>query len=311
MNQKFIMERCMDKDLLDGVAMFLAVAEHKSFTTAAARLQVSPTAVSKSIRLLERRHGVSLFQRTTRRVALTEAGVSLFERLRPAVEDIDGAFEALNSFRDNASGTLRVTMTRSACTLLIEPMIEQFRLAHPDVHLDLTLDEGAVDLVESGFDAGIRLGEALAKDMVALRLTPDAVWSVVGSPAYFARAGRPRTPQDLMDHEGIQYRFVKSGVVHRWDFQVDGRKVMIDIGSRLTVNDRGALIKFARMGLGLAYVADFEAQRELAAGELEQVLLPFTPPGDGLYLYFPVRTQSQAKLRALIDALKPKRSTKG
>lgn len=295
----------MDKHLLDGVAMFLAVAEHKSFTLAGARLQVSATAVSKSIRVLERRHGVSLFQRTTRHVALTEAGDALYKRLRPAVEDIDGAFEALNGFRDNASGTLRVTMTRSACTLLIEPMIERFRLAHPDVHLDLTLDEAAVDLVESGFDAGIRLGEALAKDMVALRLTPGITWSIVGSPAYFARAGRPQTPQDLIGHEGIQYRFGGSGAIHRWDFQVDGRKVIVDSQSKITVNDRNTLLDFARMGLGLAYMGDFEVSRELARGELEQVLLPFTPPSDGLYLYFPVRTQSQAKLRAFIDALKP------
>ncbi|AMH44098.1 LysR family transcriptional regulator [Burkholderia sp. PAMC 26561] len=295
----------MDKDLLDGVTMFLAVAEHKSFTVAGARLKVSATAVSKSIRVLEQRHGVSLFQRTTGHVALTEAGDALYKRLRPAVEDIDGAFEALNGFRDNASGTLRVTMTRSACTLLIGPMVERFRLTHPDVHLDLTLDEAAVDLVESGFDAGIRLGEALAKDMVALRLTPDITWSIVGSPAYFARAGRPQTPHDLVDHEGLLYRFGGSGALHRWDFQVDDRKVIVDIPSKLTVNDRSTLGDFARKGLGLAYMGDFEVSRELASGELEQVLLPFTPPSDGLYLYFPVRTQSQAKLRAFIDALRP------
>lgn len=294
----------MDKDAFDGIAMFLAVAEHKSFTVAGSRMQVSPTAVSKAIRLLERRHGVPLFQRTTRRVALTEAGASLYARLRPAVEEIGGALEALGGFSTHASGTLRITMTRAACALLVEPTIERFRLLHPEVHLDLTLDEGVVDLVESGFDAGIRLGETLAKDMVALRLTPGVTWCVVGSPAYFARAGRPKAPADLMRHQGIQYRFVKSGLIHRWDFQVGRRKVWVDIDSKVTVNDRNTLVDLARRGLGLAYVAEFEAGRELAAGELEAVLAPYVPRSDGLYVYFPVRTQSQAKLRAFIDVLK-------
>ncbi|SDU68360.1 LysR family transcriptional regulator [Pseudomonas sp. SJZ083] len=291
----------MNHDPFDGLTEFLAVAEHKSFTLAATRLAVTPTAVSHAIKLLERRTGVLLFQRTTRRVALTEAGASLFARLRPAASEIDEALAVLSGFRDQPMGTLRITAPRLSGALLIEPLMPLFRQAYPQVGLDISLDDATVDLMESGFDAGIRLGESIEKDMIAVRLTPDLQWSVVGSPAYFAKAGKPLSPEELTRHACIGFRFASSGSAHRWEFRRDGRDFTVGVESGVLVNDRKLLISAARNGLGLAYACNLEIIDELANGQLERVLQPFVPLSSGLYLYFPSRTQTQPKLRAFID----------
>jgi len=291
----------VERSQLENIAPFLAVAEHLSFTRAAAVLGVTPTAVSKAIRNLEQRHGVILFQRTTRSVSLTEAGAALFKTLRHAADEIDSAFTVLNGFQDRPTGTLRLTLSRLVMSILIEPMLVEFRETCPDVTLDLSLNEGTVDIVSGNFDAGIRLGESIEKDMIAVRLTPEITWSIVGSPDYFARVGRPRVPEELTDHEAIFYRFVTSGVPHRWEFSEGTRQFTVEMKSRLIVNDRASLVSLARKGLGLAYVADVEAAADLAAGTLEPVLRDFIVPDTGLYLYFPTRTQSQPKLRAFID----------
>lgn len=291
----------MNHDPFDGLTEFLAVAEHKSFTLAATRLAVTPTAVSHAIKLLERRTGVLLFQRTTRRVALTEAGASLFARLRPAASEIDEALAVLSGFRDQPMGTLRITAPRLSGALLIEPLMPLFRQAYPQVSLDISLDDATVDLMESGFDAGIRLGESIEKDMIAVRLTPDLQWSVVGSPAHFAKAGKPLSPEELTRHACIGFRFASSGSAHRWEFRRDGRDFTVGVESGVLVNDRKLLISAARNGLGLAYACNLEIIDELANGQLERVLQPFVPLSSGLYLYFPSRTQTQPKLRAFID----------
>ena len=291
----------MNHDPFDGLTEFLAVAEHKSFTLAATRLAVTPTAVSHAIKLLAGRTGVLLFQRTTRRVALTEAGASLFARLRPAASEIDEALAVLSGFRDQPMGTLRITAPRLSGALLIEPLMPLFRQAYPQVGLDISLDDATVDLMESGFDAGIRLGESIEKDMIAVRLTPDLQWSVVGSPAYFAKAGKPLSPEELTRHACIGFRFASSGSAHRWEFRRDGRDFTVGVESGVLVNDRKLLISAARNGLGLAYACNLEIIDELANGQLERVLQPFVPLSSGLYLYFPSRTQTQPKLRAFID----------
>ncbi|WP_213767881.1 LysR family transcriptional regulator [Caballeronia sp. dw_19] len=290
---------------MDGIVPFLAVAEHLSFTRASLALDVSPTAISKTIQQLERRHGIVLFQRTTRSVVLTELGAAFYQRLRPAVVEIDDALEQLSSYQTRPTGTLRLTMSRIAMTLLVEPFVPEFCRAYPDVTLDLSLDEGTVDLA-SGLDAGIRLGETVEKDMVAVRLTPEIRWSVVGSPTYFAREGRPQKPEDLTQHEGIIYRFVTSGQRHRWEFNRRGRDFFVDMAGRIVVNERASLLSFARQGLGLAYVADLEAAEDLAAGRLESVLRDHIRPTTGMHLYFPARTQAQPKLRAFIDMARRK-----
>ncbi len=291
----------MNQDPFDGLTEFLAVAEHKSFTLAASQLGVTPTAVSHAVKTLERRTGVLLFQRTTRRVALTEAGSSLFIRLRPAASEIGDALAVLGSYRDQPMGTLRLTAPRLSGKLLIEPLVSRYRAAYPDVRLEISLDDATVDLVSEGFDAGIRLGESIEKDMVAVRLTPDLQWSVVGSPDYFARAGRPQTPEELTRHQGIGFRFLTSGTTHRWEFRRNGRDFTVGVEGALVVNDRHLLVAMARGGQGLAYACDFEVADDLASGRLESVLQPFVPLSSGLYLYFPSRTQSQPKLRAFID----------
>lgn len=299
----------MDKDKLDGLLPFLAVAEHLSFTRAARVLNVSPTAVSKSVQQLERRHGVTLFQRTTRSVALTEPGLALFERLRRTVADIDDALKLLSGYQTRPTGTLRLTMSRMAMMLLVEPHIPEFRERYPDVTLDLSLDEGTVDLATGRYDAGIRQEESVEKDLATVRLTPPVRWSVVGSPDYFARTGLPRKPEDLTMHEGILYRFVTSGQRHRWEFTRRGRDVMVDMEGRIIVNDRGSLLSLARKGLGLAYVADLEAADDLAAGRLESVLRDHIRPTAGMHLYFPSRAQVQPKLRAFIDVIRQRQSS--
>jgi DNA-binding transcriptional LysR family regulator len=288
-------------DPLDGVAVFLAVAEHRSFTGAALALGVTPTAVSKAIRALEARQGVMLFQRTTRRVALTEAGQAVFVRLRPAVSEISDAFAALGGFRDRPMGTLRITAPHGAVEPILGALVPAFRRAHPEVTLEISLDEAIVDLVGAGYDAGIRLGEAVEKDMVAVRLTPEIAWSVVGAPRYFEGRERPKQPEDLVRHEALHYRFPGAGALHRWSFRRGKRDFLVETKSGLVLNDRQMLVDCAVEGLGLAFVSTQESRRAVAQGLLESFLQAYIPVDSGLYLYFPERSQSQLKLRVFID----------
>lgn len=291
----------MDRSLLEHVVPFLAVAEHLSFTRAAARLGVTPTAVSKAIRQLETRHHVILFQRTTRSVALTEAGAALFRRLRRATDEIGDAFAVLDGYQDRPTGTLRLGLSRLVMGLLIEPLIAEFRESFPDVALELSLNDGAFDLTKCNCDAGVRLGETFEKDTSAVRLTPEVTWSVVGSPEYFAKAGRPRDPEDLIKHEAVLYKFTPSGAPSRWEFIRGSHEFSVEMRSNIIINDRSSLINLARQGLGLAYVTDVEAGADLVAGRLESVLRDFIPADSGFYLYFPSGAQNQPKLRAFID----------
>ena len=293
----------MIADPLDGVTPFLAVAETSSFTAAAGRLGVTPTAVSKEIRLLEARHGVTLFQRTTRRVALTEAGHAVFMRLRPAAAEVSEAFAGLSGFRDGPMGTLRITAPRSTSDLF-SVLVPVFRQAYPDVVMEVSLDDATIDIVAAGCDAGIRLGESVEKDMVAIRLTPEITWSVVGAPSYLAKMERPKTPEDLVRHQAIRYRFLSSQTLHRWGFKRGKREFLVDVQGGLIVNDRSLLIDFAVKGLGLAYVSDREVQSQVAAGQLEPLLRSYIPSDAGLYLYFPERSQTQLKLRVFIDMVR-------
>ena len=291
----------MKTSAFDGVETFLAVAELNSFTAAALRLGVTPTAASKAIKAMENRHGVILFQRTTRSVSLTEAGESLFASMRPAASQIVDAFAALNAYHNRPRGTLRLTVPRALGALLLKPLISQFRRSCPEVKVDISLDDGAVDLVALGFDASVRLGQSVAQDMVAVKMTSELRWSVVGSPGYFAASGRPSTPEELVDHETIRYRFVSSGAIHRWKFVRNNQSFHVETNGGLIVNDTTLIAEFARQGLGLAYMADMEVAADISRGRLERVLESFIPNSTGLYLYFPVRTQNQTKLRAFID----------
>ena len=286
--------------LFDGIAVALAVEEHRSFTQAARALGVSAAAVSQSVRALERRLGLPLFQRTSRRVALTEAGRAFCEQVRPAAEQVAEAHEHLNGYRQRPVGHLRLTAPRIAFAPVLQPLLARFRSEYPDISLEVSLDDAAVGL-ERGFDAGIRFGAAVDEDMVGIRLTPDVRWCVFGAPSYLAHRGRPRTLDELVDHECLVYRFPTSRALHRWELMRGRRVVALDVRGRLVTDDSQSLIAMAVQGMGLTYSADLIALPEVAAGRLEVVLERHGRRTPGLHLYFPKRMQSQTKLRAFID----------
>jgi|TARA_A100001391_G_C5082334_1_gene280226 DNA-binding transcriptional LysR family regulator len=294
----------MDRNFFDGIVHFLAVAEAGSFTAAARKLDVSPTAVSKAIRVLEVRHGTKLFQRTTRSVALTEAGATLFARLGKARAEVDEALKDLASAQAVPAGTLRLTMPRSIMPALIEPHLAQFQTRCPMVRLDISLNDRPVNLVAEGFDAGIRLGEAIDKDMIAVRLTGEVRWAIAASPAYWDREGRPESLDGLAGRRAILYRFPGSRSLHIWEFVRNGKTVQVGMETGLVVDDRAAIVRMAVRGLGPCFVQEMEVAQEVARGDLELMFKDHIPPDDGVFLYFPASMQSQPKLRVFIDAMR-------
>lgn len=291
-------------DSLDGLPVFLAVARSKSFTAAAATLGVTPTAVSQKIKLLERRLGVVLFQRTTRRVALTEAGAGLFARLAPAIADVEDALGALAEHRGGRpSGTLRLTAPRPS-GWIVAPIVLELRARYPELVVEVSLDDAFVDLVAAGFDAGMRLGDAVEKDMIRVPITRETAWSIVGAPSYLAKAGRPKKPEDLLAHRTLRQRLIASGVVYRWELEKRGKTITIDSPAGIIVDDIALLATLAREGAGLAYVMDDVVADDLASGRLERVVASYVTKGPGICLYFPARTQEQPKMRALIEVVR-------
>ncbi|WP_379063783.1 LysR family transcriptional regulator [Mesorhizobium sp. UC22_110] len=294
----------MNRDLFDGLPHFLAVARHGGFTAAAEALDISPTAMSKAIRALETRYQTRLFQRTTRQVRLTEAGAELFQRLDRAANEISDALEALSTAQSVPAGTLRLTIPRSAMRYPIQPIIEHFQLLYPKVVLDISLNDALVDLVAEGFDAGIRLGEAIDKDMIAVRLTPENRWAIAATPDYLARSGTPRRLEDLPRHKAILFRFPSSRALHIWEFERGGRTIRVKMPQQLIVDDRLALVRLVKAGIGLGYVQELEVHEEVERGELQLLFADQIGKDDGIFLYFPAATQSQPKLRAFIDVVR-------
>jgi DNA-binding transcriptional LysR family regulator len=291
-------------DELTGLMTLLAVADKRSFTAAAAVLRVTPSAVSQTLRALEQRVGVRLVQRTTRSVGLTEAGERFVARLRPALEGVRSAFEALAELRDQPAGTLRLNVPRLAYQRMLEPHLGAFLAEYPGIHLDLVIEDAYANIIESGCDAGIRIGEMVERDMVAMRIGPDESPAVVGSPGYFAARPRPRRPRDLQEHSCINFRRVRRGDVYRWEFTEHGKDIEVAVDGRFTANDGEALIAAALAGVGLAYVFESSVREHLAAGRLIRVLEAFCPPFPGLFLYYPSRVGLAPKLQALIEFLK-------
>ena len=289
---------------LGELAAFAAIAREGNFRRAAAQLELKPSTLSSAMRALESRLGVRLLNRTTRSVSLTEAGQQLFATLAPALEEIDAALETVNGFRAHPMGRLRLSVPRSVAASLILPLFRHFSERYPDIVLELAADNGFVDIVKEGFDAGVRLGESVAPGMVAVRITPDMSRAVVGAPAYFARHPLPQTPNDLRAHNCIGYRKISSGELHRWAFAKDGETLNIAVRGNLILDDAGLMLDAATDGIGLAYTADSYAAPYLANGRLQRVLADWCPPFPGFYLYYPGRRQISAALRALIDALK-------
>jgi DNA-binding transcriptional LysR family regulator len=288
-------------DPFDGLSEFLAIARRGSFRGAATELGVTPGAVSQALHALERRLGLPLFHRTTRRIALTEAGETLLAQLRPAAETITGTLDDLTRLRAQPSGTLRLLVHRMALPHVIEPILPAFRHAYPDVKVEIAVDDGQVEVVGGGYDAGIRIGEFIDGDMVAVRASPAFGWVVLGSPSYFATHGRPLVPEDLARHECVRFRLPGNGKVYRWEFERDGQALTIDPPGSILVNDASLLRSLALAGMGLIYTASLLAAAEVAAGLLEPVLVPFAPARDALFICFPRSSRNQPKLRAFVE----------
>lgn len=289
-------------DQLPAVAAFARVAQHASFTRAAAELGVSPSALSQTVRALETKLGMRLLNRTTRRVGVTEAGAQFLQRVLPALEQLGAAFSELDELRGKPTGTLRLNLPRMAMTTIFAPILGEFCRAYPGIRLDLVADDRFVDLVGEGYDAGIRLGERLAQDMIAIRATREQRIAVVGSPEYFHHNPKPLQPADLHEHPCMRFRF-SSGVIYRWEFGRDGKDFEIDVDGPLICNDNGLMISAAKQGIGLTHIMEELVQRELQSGELVRVLEDWCPPFPGLYLYYPSRAQMPLKLRVFIDFL--------
>lgn len=293
----------MNAASLADLQAFAAVARLRSFRRAAVELGVSPSALSHALRGLETRLGVRLLNRTTRSVAPTAAGERLLLRLSPALLDIHGALEEINAFRDSPLGTLRINAPRPACELVLAPLVAKFLSLHPGMQVDLVSDDAFVDIVATGFDAGVRFGESLQQDMVALPLGPAQRFIVVGAADYLARQGQPKCPRDLAQHRCIRIRF-PNGNFYRWEFSRAGEALEIEVDGPLAADDMAVMIQAAEAGIGLAYVYAQYAAPGLQAGRLHTVLADWCPEMPGFYLYYPSRKLMPAGLKAFVDMLR-------
>ncbi|HUZ65711.1 MAG TPA: LysR family transcriptional regulator [Acetobacteraceae bacterium] len=288
---------------LDGVEAFLSVAQHRSFRKAAAELGVTPSAISQAVRALEARVGAALFIRTTRSVGLTEAGERFLSRAKPAFEELTAASEAARELGRRPAGLLRLTVPRAVVPILLEPLIASFCQAYPEVEVEIAASEELVDIAVEGFDAGVRLGQFIAADMVAVRLTPPFPFVVVGSPEYLRRRGRPERIDDLRQHACLRIRR-SNGSIGPWSFVNGNRPIEAILSGPLIAHDFPTILGAAVEGLGLAQVPGPIAAGAVKAGKLERVLESFAPMAPGVFLYYPGHRQLTPKLRAFIDHVK-------
>jgi DNA-binding transcriptional LysR family regulator len=294
----------MRMDALDGIIVFTRVAERRSFTAAALELGVTPASISWTIKQLEARVGAPLLARTTRSVGLTEAGRLFLEQVTAGITYVEAAFEAAQSLSEKPRGLLRLSVPFVAQTL-IEPMLKGFADAYPDIELELVFEDRFVDVVGEGYDAGIRVGEMIAEDMVAVRLTHASPRMVVGSPSYFAKRGKPQRPEELEHHACINIRLA-GGAVYRWDFvestgESGTRPFSMAVKGRFTVNEPGTSLAAAQADIGLAYNIGVVVEPLIRQGRLEACLEDFMPSSPGFFIYFPSRKQMLPKLRAFVD----------
>lgn len=280
-----------------------AISAHRSFRAAATELGISPSALSHAVAALEKRLGVRLINRTTRSVSLSEAGERFLSRISPALREIAGALEDVNEFRDTPAGTLRINLKERAAYQILRPVVAKFLRRYPDMNVELVMEGRLIDIVAEGFDAGIRLAEAVPQDMVAVPCGRDSRFIVVGSPGYFARASLPKSPSDLLKHECIRRR-LPGGRLYHWEFEKHGEEIAVDVPGRLTLDHDGLMVEAAVEGLGLVFVSEFWVTEHLAAGTLRAVLEDWTPPFPGLRLYYPRHRHMTAGLRAFIELLR-------
>lgn len=294
----------MKRDELGDLAAFLAVAEARSFTRAAARLGTSQSALSHTIRRLESRLDLRLLTRTTRSVALTDAGEKLIETLRPALADIEAKLSVLTELRKKPSGTIRITTSEHAAESILCPALAKLLPEYPDITVEINVDHSFTDIVAQRVDAGVRLGEAVARDMIAVPIGPDCRLIVVGSPAYFGKHLRPKTPQDLAKHACINLRMQSAGSICAWEFEKGGRELKVRVEGPLVFSSVRMALKAALDGLGLAFVPEDMAQPHIDGGALVRVLNDWCQPFAGFHLYYPSRRQQSPAFALLVEALR-------
>ena len=297
----------MQRGNLDDLLAFVAVARVKSFTRAAAKLGVSQSALSHAMRELEARLGVRLLTRTTRSVSPTEAGERLLNTVGPRLEEIEAELAALGELRDKPAGTIRITATEYAADAILLPKLTKLLRAYPDIKVEIVIDYGLTDIVAQRFDAGVRGGEQVAKDMIAVRIAPDMRMAVVGTPSYFKNQPEPRRPQDLVNHNCIKLRLPTHGGFYAWEFEKAGRELRVRVDGQLTYNTTAQMLTAALAGLGLAYVPEGLVKPHVAKGRLRRVLAEWCPPFSGYHLYYPSRRQPSAAFALLVEALRERR----
>jgi DNA-binding transcriptional LysR family regulator len=285
------------------LTVFMIIAEERSFRAAARRLGVSPSALSHSIRNLEGRLNVRLFNRTTRSVALTESGEQLLRRVRPAIADIDDAMNEVASGGDQPSGSIRISAAEAGAKPLIRHVLTDFLASYPNIHVEIVVDTRFVDIVADGFDAGIRVVEDVPRDMIAIPFGPGFRFAAVASPAYLAHHGTPKTPQDLLHHRCIRFRFA-GGALYRWDLERRGRSANVDVNGPMTLGNTTLMVEAALAGIGIAWVPDYHIAEHLSSGRLVQLLPEWSPTYPGACLYYPANRHPPTALRLFAQAVR-------
>lgn len=291
---------------MNDILAFLAVARAQSFTKAATQLGVSPSALSHTLRNLEARLGIRLLTRTTRNVSPTEAGEQLLQSVGPLFEQINNEIEKIGELRDKPSGNIRITCSDDAAEQLLRPALPAFFKTYPDINVELCIDYGFTNIVQERFDAGIRLGESVSRDMIAVRLGPDWRLSVVGSPEYFSTHPVPKEPHDLTNHNCINIRHAVDGGVYVWEFEKKERKINVRVNGQLTANSNIHILNGALDGIGLSYIPDFMAKPFIDDGRLIEVLADWSPYFPGFHLYYPNRRNTAPAFAAFVDAIRYK-----
>jgi len=298
----------MPREKFNDLLAFLAVARERSFTRAAAKLGVSQSALSHTIGGLEERLGLRLLTRTTRSVSPTEAGERLLQTVGPRFEEIEAEIAALRELREKPAGTIRITTTEYAADAILWPKLAKVLRKYPDIKVEIMIEQGLTDIVAERYDAGVRLGEQVAKDMIAVRVGPDARMAVVGAPSYFAKRSPPRKPQELISHNCINLRLPTRGGLYAWEFEKGKRQLKVHVEGQLVFNGTAQMLSAALAGFGLAYVPEELAQPHLAKSRLKRVLEDWCPPFSGYHLYYPSRRQTTPAFALLVEALRYRRS---
>src|SRR5947207_4591750 len=294
----------MQRGSLDDLRALVAVAHERSFTKAAAKLGVSQSALSQTIRQLEARLGVRLLTRTTRSVSVTEAGERVVGTVAPRIEEIETELAAVGELREKPAGTIRITATENAADAILLPKLSKLLRQYPDIKVEITIDYGLTDIVAQRYDAGVRSGEQVAKDMIAVRIGPDLRMAVVGAPSYFRGRPEPKKPLDLVGHSCINLRLPSHGGVYAWEFEKGGRELKARVEGQVTCNGANQMLTAALAGLGLAYIPQEMAEPHLAKGRLKRVLADWCQPYSGYHLFYPSRRQSAAAFSLVVDALR-------